>query len=86
MFCFLQRVSFVVLSSLTSILMLVVVLIIVFIQFYYYDVIDFEPIETFDFIRKEDVLKVLYSLKIVRSFRCMHVEQQVRFFRTTPTS
>ena len=50
--------------------MLCVALIVVFIQFYYYDVTDMEPLESFNFTRKADVLRVhngrkflVYSLK-----------------------
>ena len=65
-----QRISFIVLSSVSAVLMLCVALIVVFIQFYYYDVTDMEPLESFNFTRKADVLRVhngrkyqVYSLK-----------------------
>ena len=35
--------------------MLVLIIIVVFIQFYYYDVIDLEPEETFELVDKSDI-------------------------------
>ena len=50
--------------------MLVLITIVVFIQFYYYDVIDLEPEETFELVDKSDIDDVRFYV----SYRvCMSV-------------